>query len=189
MSFIRTYHPLFAVAAEDDAGTRLAAISFAPTAACRKTLANHHIVFRARPAGFQLFYQTNPQSADPLLGRIAGRVRLTFSMQSAAPDLLARYQPDLTAQTGKQLYLHNLTPSGNIQTKNTLSVGASVQPADAAKIYPPVFRVISDLGGAPRPAAIRVRDKFDANAPADEFKIVAAPESARAETKIDLSKK
>ena len=140
MSLLRQYRPLFTVAAEDDVShARLTAISFAPTRACWAKLADHQMVFRPRPGGFQVFFQTNPEAADPLMGRIAARTRFTFAMTLSLRDLFARYQPDLNLDTGAQLYLDNLTPGGNIQAKNTLSVGTTVQQGDAARLCPPMW--------------------------------------------------
>ena len=186
MSLVRQYRPLFTVAVEDDAShARLTAISFAATQACRARLADHQMVFRPRPAGFQVFFQTNPEAADPLMGRIGTRTRFTFAMTLSQRDLLARYLPDLDPHTGAQLYLDNLTPSGNIQTKDTLSVGTTVQQGDAARICPPVFAVPVDL--ADPPSVLRIRPKFEPASPPREITVDAPSDSGRALTRVDLS--
>jgi hypothetical protein len=187
MSFARTYRPLFSVAAEDGAShARLAALAFVPTRACERKLADHQLLFRPREGGLQILYQTNPEAADPLLGRIEARTRFSFAMV-AQGNLLERYHPDLTAATGPQLLLDNLTPGGNIQTKNTLSVGTTVQDTDGVKIHPPVFVVSLDLDVPAPPTAVRIHDKFDADTVLREVPIAAAEGSAPALTRIDLS--
>jgi hypothetical protein len=186
MSLSRAYHPLLTVAVEDDSThNRLSGLALLPTGACEDNLADHQLVFRPREGGAQIFYQTNPAAAEPLLGRIDGRTRFSFALVQSGQNLLERYLPDLTADTGPQLHLHNLTPSGNIQTKNTLSIGTSVQRADAIRIYPPIFVVPVDLSGGP--TVVRIHDRFNAGTILRQVPIAAAAGSSRALTKIDLS--
>jgi hypothetical protein len=186
MSLSRQYRPLFTVAAEDDlSNARLTAISFAATRACSARLADHQMVFRPRPGGFQVFFQTNPEAADPLMGRITARTRFSFAMTLSQRDLFARYQPDLNLNTGAQLYLDNLTPGGNIQAKNTLSVGTTVQQADAARVCPPMFALPVDL--ADPPAILRIRPMFPPGSPPREIAVDVPPGTGRALTRVDLS--
>lgn len=185
MSLSRAWLPLLTVAVEDDTSHgRLNELALVPTRACRDKLADHHLVFRPYQGGMRLFYQTNPEAADPLLGRVTGRTRFSFALVQSG-NLLEHYRPDLTAEAGPQLHLHNLTPTGKIQTKNTLTIGTSVQETDAIKICAPVFVVPVDMSGAP--TKVRVHERFDADTILASFDIAAAPGSARALTRIDLS--
>lgn len=162
MSFVTAYKPLFDVAVEDEAdGSRLSGFTVTPTEACRRALADHQLVERDRESGVQVFYRTNPQAADPLLGRISARTRFTFALTNSASDLFDRYEPDLGPETGPQLYFDNLDASGAIDSATTLTANGFVATDDAAKIHAAVFQVRSDMSGADPPTELRVRDKFD----------------------------
>ncbi len=162
MSFVTTYKPLFDVAVEDEAdGARLRGFTVTPTEACRRALADHQLVERNRESGVQVFYRTNPQAADPLLGRISARTRFTFALTNSAADLFAVYEPDLGPETGPQLYFDNLDAGGAIDSATTLTANGVVATDDAAKIHATVFQVRTDMSGADPPTELRINDKFD----------------------------
>lgn len=189
MSFVIEYRPFINVTVEEDGpNTPLPVLSFAPTLTCRRTLADRHVVFRRREAGFQLFYQRNPMAADPLLGAITTRIRLTFSATLVQTDLLEMFEPDLTSETGPQLYFDNLTPGGNIQTKNTLTTSTIVQSNDASRVYPPVFEATADTSVALPPTEWHVLDMFDSSDVITPEPIVSST-AGLTRTKIDLTKK
>ncbi len=192
MSFILEFHRFFKVSVrENGAGPLLPGFSFEPTPETRGRLAEHQLVFRAREAGFEVFYRANPLNAPALLGRIAGPVRFAFAMRQSDLHFLERYEPDLTPATGPQLYLDNLTTAGAIQpnTTDTLSVGAVVQPADAVRIYAPVFQVAADTSGPQAPTKFIVRKKFNPGlTPVAEVPIDTAGGAVRSFAKIDLSR-
>lgn len=186
MSFVLEYHRLFSVSVlEDGSGTRLPAFRFAPTSATSRVLADHQLRFKPRAAGFEVFYRSNPLAADPLLGRIGARVQMTFAAELMEADFFARYLPDLTDDTGPQLYLDNLTGSGNIQAASNqrLMVGSVVQTDDAIKVRPSIFTARADAGGGL--TRFVVRDKFDATTIIADVPAVA--NGATASAKIDLS--
>ena len=189
MSFIVEYRPFVNVTVEEDGpNVPLPVLRFTPTQACIRILADRHLAFRRRDAGFQIFYQSNPMAADPLLGAITSRIRLTFSATLIQPDLLETFEPDLTSETGSQLHFDNLTPSGNIQAKSTLTAGTIVQAADASRVYPLVFEATADLSVASPPTQWRVLDRFDSS-----VVVHTEPMSSTAtgvtRTKIDLARK
>ncbi len=192
MSFILEFHRLFKVSVrENGAGPLLSGFSFEPTPATCRRLADHQLVFRAREAGFEVFYRANPLVTPALLGRITGPVRFTFAMCQSDLHFLERYEPDLTPTTGPQLYLDNLTVTGDIQpnTTDTLSVGAVVQAADAVRIYPPVFQVTTDTSGPQAPTKFIVRKKFNPGPTAlVEAPIDASGGARQGFAKIDLSR-
>ncbi len=144
------------------------------------------MVARPRPAGIQLFYRINPAAVDPLLGPIGNRLRFSFSLKQLLPDVFTRYEPDLTSETGPQLYLDNLTPAGNLQSKDTLTTGTVLQADDAAQILPPIFPARADLNVAAPPSQFRVLDRFDATTTVDAFPIDPSA-TGLASTKVDLS--
>lgn len=161
MSFVLDYHPFVTVQMEEHGtGNDLAPFRFEPTARCRQVLRDHRLVFRPRGGGFQLFYQTDPRLSDPLLGPIRNRTRMSFLLHLGASDFWKNYGPDLAGETGAQLYLDNLTPTGNVQSKDTLTGSTYVQDGDAARIVPPTLAVSSDLSVAPPPTEIRVKDAW-----------------------------
>jgi hypothetical protein len=189
MSFMVQYRRLFSVSAQDEAGAALAAFSFAPAVRTLGLLSNHQLTFRPRPTGFEIFYRTNPQAVDPLVGRIGGRIRLTFPFTLTETDFFERFQPDLTPASGPQLYLDNLTPAGVIQAAATLtlSTGAVAQTADAMKVYPRRFLATAELGGAGPPTKFTVRGKFTPGDVILEVPMVAAAGAGQAAVRIDLS--
>ena len=186
MSLIVAYRPLFNISVlEAASGVAITAIRFAPTNRTERVLNDHQLVFRTREAGLTVYYRSNPSAADTLLGRITRRVQLSFLMRLARKDLLAAYEPDLTAESGPQLYLDNLTPSGNIQAASveTLTTGNSVQAVDAMKSVPPVFDARAD--GAGGPTQFDLAWKFDASTTVASFPAHGGVNQVSA--KIDLS--
>ena len=131
----------------------------------------------------------NPQATDPLLGRISQRVRFSFCLFLSEPDIFQRYEPDLTSDTGPQLYLDNLTPAGAIQpaSTQTLTGGAVAQAGDAMKVYPHIFSATADLSGGAPPTKFTVRDKFNPATVVLEVSINASAGVDQAVTKIDMS--
>ncbi len=192
MSFILEFRRLFKVSVrENGAGPPLPGFSFEPTPATQVGLADHQLLFRARDAGFEVFYRSNPLVTPALLGAISGPVRFSFAMRQSDPDFLKRYEPDLTPATGPQFYLDNLTAAGVIQpnTTDTLAAGAVVQAEDATRVYPPVFQVAADTSGPQAPTKFVVREKFNPGpSPVAEALIGVADGAAQGLAKIDLSK-
>jgi hypothetical protein len=189
MSFVLQYRRLFTVSVQDEAGAAIPGFAFVPASRTLALLANHQLTFRSRAAGFEVFYRVNPLAADPLVGRIGHRIRLTFPFALTEPGFFERYEPDLTPASGPQLYLDNLTPAGAIQppATTTLTTGPVAQVADAMKVYPRRFLATADLGGGGAPTKFTVRGKF---APGDvilEAPVVAAAGAGQAAVRIDLS--
>jgi hypothetical protein len=190
MSFILSYHRLFKVSLlEDGANRPLPGFAAASTPRTQTLLQNHRLIFKAREAGFELYYQMNPLAADPLLGRITGRERFSFGLFQSDPGFFNRYEPELTQNSGPQLYLDNLTASGQIQapTRAALSAGNVVQRDDAMKLYPAVFLASVDLSSRSPPTKFTVRDKFDATRVVLETPINGGGGGNQAAVKIDLS--
>jgi hypothetical protein len=190
VSFVLQYRRLVGVSVQDEAGTALPGFTFAPASRTRRLLADHQLTFRPRPAGFEVFYRVNPRSADPLMGRIGRRIRLTFPFALGEADFFARYEPDLSAGTGPQLYLDNLTAAGAIQPAAVaaLSAGDVAAPADAMKVHPRTFLATTEAGPGAA-TRFRVRDRFApaTAAPLLEVPIVTAAGAARTAARIDLS--
>ncbi|HEX9659883.1 MAG TPA: hypothetical protein VGA18_06250 [Rhodothermales bacterium] len=189
MSFVVEYRPFINVAVEEDAtNVPLPVLRFTPTPASIRILADRHLAFRRRDAGFQIFYQSNPMAADPLLGAITSRIRLTFAATLIRPDLLETFEPDLTSETGSQLHFDNLTPSGNIQAKSTLTTSTIVQAADASRVHPLVFEATADLSVPSPPTEWRVLDRFDSSIVV-HTELIPSTATGATRTKIDLAKK
>lgn len=185
MGFVVSFAPFCTVRCEEHgSGRPVTAFELAPTAECRRRLADHEMVFRPRRSGFELFYKTNPANAQPLLGAIAGPTRFSFALQLREPDFFERYHPDLTAETGPNLYLDNLAPpGGTIEAGGTLSAAASVEVADAARIGARVYVEQVDRS-APAPTSLAVKNRFDGTA----ITTVAVPtEGSRVAVAIDLT--
>lgn len=186
MSFLVRYRPFVSVSVQEHGTEKaLTGFSLAPTRACARALGDHRLVFRPRANGFRLFYEINPLASDPLMGRIRDRTRFSFALRLFDRSFFDAYEPDLTDDTGPQLYLDNLTPSGNIQAKDTLTTGTFVRTDDAARVRPPVFHERIDTSGAGAPTELRVKDRFD---PAVTVLTASVDDSSgdRALTRIDL---
>ena len=186
MSFILQHLRLFQVTLEEHpAGPSLQSLSFAPTNETQSLLNDHQLIFRSRSDGFDVYYRTNPLASDPLLGRITRPVRFSFDLLLTESDFYKRYNPDLIRETGPQLYLDNLTPTGNIQAKMTLTSGDFVKSDDAMQAYPPVFFASADVSGGGAPTQYTVRDKFNPGNTVLQVPITGGPHQAL--TRIDLS--
>ncbi|RIK37054.1 MAG: hypothetical protein DCC55_25420 [Chloroflexi bacterium] len=190
MSFVLQFRRLFSVFAQEESGSAiLPGFSFAPSEQSRRLMTRHQLLFRARPGGCEVYYRLNPLAADPLLGRISNRVRFTLCMALGEHAFFARYEPDLDAETGPQLYLDNLTAAGAIQplTEQSLSAGTVVQRADAVKVVPQLFFAPAESGSAGGATRFIVRDKFDPATVVLEAPIDAGPGVTQTLTRIDLS--
>lgn len=187
MSFTLTYERLLGLRVEEEGGGPLSAFTFAPDGRTVGALADHQLVFRPRQEGFDLYYRLNPEAPSPLLGAIRTRVRFGFEMRLAESDFFARYEPDLSGDTGPQLYLDNLTAAGAVQPNGTaaLSEGPVVQDVDGVKIYPRIFQVQTEMGGGAPPTRLIVREKFDPTVVVVEVPIV--PGGGTVSTWVDLS--
>ena len=185
MSFVIEYKPMFIVMVQDSAGKTLPGFSFTPTESTRKRMADHHLLFRRREYGFDVYYQSNPLVAAPLLGPIRSRMQFVFYFNLSEGDFFSRYKPKLTPETGAQFYLDNLTSSGNIQLKSTLSNWISVQTSDAAQLFSPVFTALVPFSGG-APTKFVLRDKFDPTKVICD--VPAQVAGGQATAKIDLSK-
>ncbi len=192
MGFVLDYKPFFKVSVIDKvSGNSLPGFSFLPTSRCSRLLSDHQLVFRARETGLAVYFASNPQAADPLMGKITSRSRFSFSMQLKDSAFFTRYAPDPAAMPGPQLYFDNLTASGDIQpdTHQSLSLGASVDSADAARIYPHVFFEKTDLSGGSVPTKYLVKEKFDPSETVKELPIDTSSGAPIVSTRIDLSAK
>ncbi|HWR83760.1 MAG TPA: hypothetical protein VN285_10680 [Candidatus Deferrimicrobium sp.] len=192
MSFALSYHRLFNVSVrKGDSDTSLTGMRFVPAPRTQELFRNYQIVFRDRGIGFNVYYRTNPRAADPVLGRINSRVRFSFFMFTAETDFFDRYEPDLTPESGPQLYLDNLSAAGSILPEGaeelSLSVGDTVQLADAMKVYPSVFEVSADMSGGSPPTEFKIIDKFDSSTLPLTAPISVAGGGSQGVAKVDAS--
>lgn len=190
MSFVLETRRFFSIFAQDaTSGALLPGFALKPSARTRKLITGYQLLFRVRPGGCELYYTLNPLAVDPLLARIQRRERFTFLLEQHEAAFFTRYQPDLTAETGPQLYLDNLTVAGAIQPPDRLLLtsGTVVQPADAAKIVPPVFIATTQMSDGGTPTRFVVRDKYQPAVVLLDVPIQAAAGVAQSSTRIDLS--
>jgi hypothetical protein len=130
-----------------------------PTEATRRKMADAGLVMRARPGGFALFVQRVGRPDGPLRAPFAGDVAVTFAV-NVEPGYWSRYQPDLTALAGPQLYLTNRVDAATVRPEGLLTVGAEVGIADAVQVVPDRFAARADLSASPRPVAMAVATAF-----------------------------
>jgi hypothetical protein len=134
MSII-SFRPAMSLAVEEDGtGKPISALRLKPTGATRRKLADHRLVFRLRPDGFQIYGQHNPEAGDARLAPITVRTPLVFGAWLIEPDFLDRYHPDLDAAGGASLHLANLNADGSVRASGTVSRGDAVETADGVRI-------------------------------------------------------
>ncbi len=172
---------------ENGTGKAIHALGFEPTSATAQRLADHKLVFRPRANGFQLYAQFNPEAGNARLGAVAARTSFVFGIRLTEPDFLARYHPDLDRATGPNLYLANLDADGTVRASGGLSLGATVEKADAARIVARRLNARADLTATPEPASLKVTDRFDPSRTVADVPVDAIANSTSAAVAIDLS--
>ncbi len=190
MGFVLDYQKFFtATVVEEGSGKPLAGFSFTPTRRCARLLSDHQLVFRPRETGFAVFYAANPQATDPLLGSISSLTKFSFAVQLKDSSFFTRYSPDPTTLPAPHFYLDNLLASGAVQPagQQSLAVGAFVDAADAARIYPQVFFAKTDLSQGPVPSKYLIKEIFDPAVTVEEVAINSSSGAPLASTRIDLS--
>ncbi|WP_299484194.1 hypothetical protein [uncultured Roseibium sp.] len=160
MSFVRQYRRFLRVRFEDDGGDAVDAFDVRPTTHTRRVMADHSLAFRPGTAGFSIYSRNNPDAADPLIGPISDRTRLSFGLRITDPQFYDRYHPDLTPAR-RQILLENLGSTGAIQASGALSAIATVGQSELVQSGPASdFPVAIDLT-AGSPDRLHVRDRFD----------------------------
>jgi hypothetical protein len=158
MSIVR-YRPVAAVTAKDQAnGKPIAAFSFEPTRATLAKLADHRLLYRNRPGGFQLLAAGNDEGP---LAPIVAPLRLLFAMRAADPAAPARYKPAGDPDAGPGLYLTNLAADGKPQASPSLTRGDAAGPEDSVRIVGRRFRAAVPLPAADRPTSIELLRRYE----------------------------
>lgn len=187
MSII-SFRPVMSLAIEEDGtGKPVAALRLKPTSATRRRIADHRLVFRPRPDGFQLYGQHNPQAGDARLAPITVRTPLVFGAWLIEPDFLDRYHPDLDAAGGASLHLSNLNADGSVRASGTVSRGDTVETADSVRIVGRRSSVRADLGTTPPPTSLRVIDRYDLGRVVANVPVRAVANSSSSSVALDLS--
>jgi hypothetical protein len=181
------FRPFITVAVEEDGtGKAIRALAFAPTPRTAARLADHRLVFRPRPDGFQLYAQHNLEAGGARLAPIAARTAFHFGIRLAQSDFLARYHPDLDPATGPCLYLANLEADGAVRASGALSRGATVEAADAARIVGRRLNALADLSLSPKPTSLKLTDRYDPARTVATAPVAAPAGSASAAVAFDL---
>ncbi|NJM92517.1 MAG: hypothetical protein HC861_07745, partial [Rhodospirillaceae bacterium] len=156
------FRPIFAVTVEEKGtGKAIRALAFEPTSVTELQLADCRLVLRPRDDGFQLFGQFSPDAGNQPLGGIRIRTSFVFGFRLKEPDFLARYHPDLDLSTGPHIYLANREANGSMRAAGRLSLGDSVERADAARIVGRRLNARADLTANPTPTSLKVTDRFN----------------------------
>lgn len=185
---IVSFRPAMSLAVEEDgSGKPIAALRLIPTAATRRRLADHRLVFRPRSNGFQIYGQHNPQAGDARLAPITVRTPLVFGAWLVEPDLLERYHPDLDAAGGASLYLSNLNADGSVRASGVTSRGDTVEAADSVRIVGRRSNARADLTASPPPTTLRVVDRYDLARIVANVAVNAVANSTSASVALDLS--
>lgn len=187
MSII-SFRPVMSLAVEEDGtGKPVTALRLKPTSVTRRKIADHRLVFRPRPDGFQLYGQHNPQAGDARLAPITVRTPLVFGAWLIEPDFLDRYHPDLEAAGGASLYLANLNADGSVRASGTVSRGDTVEMADSVRIVGRRSNVHADLRTTPPPTSLRVIDRYDIARVVTNVSVKAVANSTSTSVALDLS--
>jgi hypothetical protein len=173
--------------AENGTGKPIAALNFEPTPATARRLADYRLIFRPRAGGFQLYARNNPAAGNARLAPITARAAFVFSVRTAEADFLTRYHPDLDPATGPNLYLSNLNADGTARPNGQLSLGATVEQADAARIVGRRLNARADLAAPTRPTSLKVTDRYAAARTVADVPVFAAAGSESASVAIDLT--
>lgn len=185
------FRPCIGVTVKDDQSRELPALSFEPTADTQRRLDDQHLLFRPRAAGFQLYAQYNRQAGNVRLAPISRRTALVFAIRLNGADFLERFHPDLDATTGPGLYLANLDDDGAVRASGSLSLGTTVEQADAARIVGRCLNARTNLGAKPKPkpkpVTLKVSDRFDPTGVVANPPVNAIAEASSASVAIDLS--
>ncbi len=171
MGFVLTYKRFISVRVKEDVtDLEIRHLSFRPSADCLELFRNHHIVFRARPNGFDTYYRVSELASESLQSPISKRTRFSFSIKVKENRFFDIYDADGT--TSPQFYLDNLTNSGLITTASAghLTSGTSFEDDDTTKVHPQSFVVNTDLSMADPPTEWRIKEKFT---PQDVLQTVA----------------
>lgn len=161
MSFQRQYLPLFSIRVlNNSTGNAIVGAMLKASNQTQKALNNHHLLAKSRDYGLDVFYSTNPQASNALLGPITSVKKLDFELHLSA-SFYSEYLPDLDGSTGKQLHLQNLNASGAVVLANntSLSQGSVISAIDAVKVQPLRFEVRMNIDGAA--TEIQVSKQFD----------------------------
>lgn len=188
MSFIRQYSRLFRVFVVDiDTGESLNSFSFLPTHLCTTKMDNHHLVYRQRSGGLDVYYQSNPQVEEAVLGIINTSTGFDFSFFQYDVSFTKNYLPDITVQDHPQFQFDNLSTVGDVEIaeSTTLSHGEFVAEEDATKIFNEIFYEHVDISDGS--SKVIIRDRFDANETIAEFPIESPAVNGISQIKIDMS--
>ena len=187
MSII-SFRPVMSLVVEEDGtGKPISALRLKPTGATRRKLADHRLVFRLRPDGFQIYGQHNPEAGDARLAPITVRTPLVFGAWLIEPDFLDRYHPDLDAAGGASLHLANLNADGSVRASGTVSRGDAVETADGVRIVGRRSNARADLGTTPPPTGLRIIDRYDLARVVANVPVKAVANSTSANVALDLS--
>lgn len=185
---VTAFAPFISVAVRESGTNKpIGAFAFEPTPSTARRLADHKLILRPRADGFRLYAQNNPAAGNARLAPITARTALVFIMRSIQPGFLDRYHPDLDPETGPNLYLSNLEDDGTPRAGGSLSAGATVEKADAARIVGRRLNARADLTATPRPTGVKLSDRYEATRVVANVAIAATAGSERAAVALDLS--
>lgn len=155
------FRPAYSVTAEDAGdGSALPGLAFHPTEATRHRLADQGLVFRARTGGFQLFAQIIGGTGGVRRAPIRAELVLVFGIRLTDQGFSSRYGPDLTAQTGPNLFLTNRIDAGSARSSGALTVAADVGQADAVRLVGRRFLARTNLNVSPVPTALALATAY-----------------------------
>jgi len=146
---------LLVTVAEHGSSKVIRALGFEPTAETARRLADYRLVYRPWCNGYRLCAQFNPEAGGAHLAPNTVRKPYVFGIRLTESDFFARYNPNLDTAAGPNLYLSNLKADGTARPSGQLSLGATVENADAARIVARRLNARVDMTKTPNPASLK----------------------------------
>lgn len=167
MGFVIKYRRFFSVLLNESVtGNDVEGFTFFPTEQCSRILKNYNLVFRPRPAGFEVYF-----SETPIIS-IESLIRFSFGFTIADAGIYKKYglekenESDTTVYQ-PALYFDNRNADGSIITISPASLVAAgsetdktVTAPDTCKIYRQTFKVYDSTEGNP-PSSYELSHRFD----------------------------
>lgn len=152
MSSAVRYRPLFRVRVRDqESGKDMLGLRCEPTRRSVRKMRDHRLVFKSQPPGFDVYFSTNPDVGNAVLGPITDAIVLSFAMHANSPTVLSRYHPPPEQDQQAQFYLDNLLANGDLHPgqDSPMSTAPSVSSNDSVQIYSHEFALRpDDIAGA-----------------------------------------
>lgn len=182
------FRPAYVISVDEDvSGDPVTDLTFAPTEATRQRLADHKLIFRPHDDGFSLYAQYNIEAGEERRAPFTDPTPLVFGIWSRVADFLRQYHPDLTQDTGPNLYLSNRNADGSARASGTLAQAATVDVGDGAQIVGRHLIARADVTAVPAPTAFAIATRYTPVRQLKDRPFTAVAGSTALAVEIDLT--